>query len=69
MGHGGGPGRPVRTRPVGWGGMEVRSPLLLPDLPFFIRESWGAGYGGFGGWLFYRSVLAETDIRGWRKHP
>lgn len=54
---------------MGWGGMEVRSPLLLPDLPFFVWESRGAGYGGFGGWLFCRSVLAESDIRGRRKHP
>lgn len=56
----------------GWSGHlwgKLLGAHLRVPRDFFIRESRGAGYGGFGGWLFYRSVLAESDIRRRRKHP
>lgn len=56
-------------QPVGWGGIEVRSPLLLPDLRLFVQGRWRAGWGGFGRQLVYRGNLIESYIRRQCEHP
>lgn len=53
----------------GGGGIEVRSPLLLPDLRLFIQGRWRAGWRGFGWQRVYWGSLIKSDIRRQCEHP